>query len=55
MTDIEILEIMVSAIEKIELNEFSDSWEGNGEITYSLDTSRAISYLYDEINLRKSQ
>ena len=54
MTDIEILEIMISAIERIELDE-SYNYEGNGETTYILNTSGAINYLYNEIDLRKSK
>ena len=54
MTDIEIIEMMINAIERIELEE-TYNYEGNGETIYSLNTSGAINYLYNEIDVRKSK
>jgi len=53
MNDIEILEIMINAIEKIEVDD-KYNYE-TGETYYILDTKNAISYLYNEIDLRKDK
>lgn len=53
MTDIEILEIMIKAIEQIEVDD-KYNYE-TGETYYVLNTNSAVSYLYNEIDLRKSK
>lgn len=53
MTDIEILEIMKNAIERIELDD-SYNYE-TGETYYELNTNSAVIYLDNEIDLRKAK
>lgn len=53
MTDIEILEIMINAIELISVDD-KYNFE-TGETSYVIDTGSAIHYLYNEIDLRKAK